>query len=440
MPFMTGIPMRLSLVTLAGMLTLPLAVAVARAQSVDENLISPNLPLDFDRGKNTSVLQRERPEYQARGVHAGSFLLYPKLELGAGVTDNAYQVDNNKQGDAYALIAPSVSANSDWSTNELNFNVGARLKRFARETPRDETNYNVDVSGRLDATQALTLNALLRTARSTEPRSSSASPQDAAEAIQFQQTTASLGGAFAGAQIRGQITASIDEFNFSDVHSFSGATISQVGRDQTLLRTTARGEYAVSPDTSLFIQGGYTDTTYKRQLTLGTPNRASKEFTVIGGGNFDLSALIRGGVGVGYVSRHYDAPIYRNISGLAAEARIEYFLTPLTTVGLNVRRTVQDSAFGTSSGFFATAAALRIDHELYRNLLLNAQFGYEQDNFINQNSKSKIFRYSAGGRYLFNRNFGFGLLIGRDDRSARGSIRLQSFDETHALLSLVLQR
>ncbi|WP_271301089.1 outer membrane beta-barrel protein [Sphingomonas sp. CV7422] len=432
--------MRLPLVALAGMLTLPFAASAAEAQSTDANLVLPNLPLDFDRGKNTSVLQRERPEYQAQGVRAGSFLLYPKLELGAGFTDNAYQVDSNKQSDVYALIAPSIAANSNWSTNELNFNAGARLRRFSSETPRNETNYNLDASGRLDATRSLSFNTLLRTARSTEPRSSAASPQDAAEAIQFQQTTASVGSAFAGARIRGQVAVSVDQFNFSDVRSFSNTIISQQNRDQVLLRTTARGEYAMSPDTSLFLQGGYTDTSYKYPLTIGIPNRDSKEVNVIGGASFDLSALIRGGIGLGYVSRRYDSPIYSDISGLSAEARVEYFPTQLTTVGLNVRRTIQDSYFGTSSGYFATAAAVRVDHELLRNLLLNAQLGYEQDDFANQDAKSKILRYSAGARYLLNRNFGFGLVVGRDNRTARGNVGLRAFDETRALLSIVVQR
>lgn len=432
--------MRLPLVALAGTLTIPFAAGMAHAQAADANLVLPNLPIDYDRGKNTSVLQRDRPEYQAQGVRAGSFLIYPKLELGAGVTDNAYQVDNNKQGDVSALIAPSIAANSNWSTNELNFNAGARLRRFASETPRNETNYNVDVSGRLDATRSLNFNTLLRTARSTEARSSAASPQDAAEAIQYQQTTASFGSAFAGARIRGQVAVSVDDFNFSDVRAFSGGIISQQGRDQTLLRTTARGEYAVSPDTSLFVQGGYTNTSYRQPLSTGIANRDSKEINVIGGASFDLSALIRGGIGIGYVDRRYQAPIYRDISGLSAEARLEYFPTQLTTVGVNLRRSVQDSFFGTSSGFFATAAAIRVDHELLRNLLLNAQLGYEQDDFVNQDSKSKIVRYSVGGRYLLNRNFGFGLVVGRDNRSARGTVGLQAFDETRALLSIVLQR
>ncbi|WP_375248793.1 outer membrane beta-barrel protein [Sphingomonas sp.] len=432
--------MRLSLVALMGVLALPMAAGGAQAQQVGDNLVLPNLPLDYDRGRNTSVLQRERPEYQAQGVRAGSFLVFPRIEVGAGATDNAYQTDSNTQGDVFALVSPSVAVNSNWSTNELNFNAGAQLRRFASETPRNETNYNLDATGRIDATRTLSFNTQLRTARATEPRSSAASPQDAAESIQFQHTTASLGTTFAGARVRGQVAVSADRFTFSDVRSFSGGIISQAGRDQTLLRTTARGEYAVSPDTSLFLQGGYTDTTYQQPLTFGIPNRDSKEYNIIGGASFDLSALIRGGIGLGYVSRKYNSPLYRDVSGLAAEARIEYFPTQLTTVGLNVRRTVQDSAFGTTSGFFATAAALRVDHELLRNVLLNAQVGYEQDDFVGVDAKSKILRYSAGGRYLVNRNLGLGLLVGRDNRSGSGSIALQTYNETRAMLSVVLQR
>ena len=103
-------------------------------------------------------------------------------------------------------------------------------------------------------------------------------------------------------------------------------------------------------------------------------------------------------------------------------------------------RQCSDSAFGTTSGFFATAAALRVDHELLRNVLLNAQVGYEQDDFVGVDAKSKILRYSAGGRYLVNRNLGLGLLVGRDNRSGSGSIALQTYNETRAMLSVVLQR
>ncbi|WP_267414463.1 MULTISPECIES: outer membrane beta-barrel protein [unclassified Sphingomonas] len=424
---------------LAGLWT-GLGSGEAAAQTVDENLITPNLPLEFDRGRNIGVLQRERPEYQAVGVPLSSFTLYPKVEAGVGFSDNAYQISGGSVSDGFVMLSPSVTASSNWAVNQLTLDANYRAKRYFSETPRNENNYSVGANGRLDITRSWTLDTQLRTARNTEPRASAASPQDAADSVQYQQTSGGIGTTFSGARVRGQLTANFDTLSFDDVKNFAGGTLDLGNRDQTVLRTTGRGEFAISPDTSLFAQVGYTDTSYDQQLLPGVANRDSNEINVLGGATFDLSALIRGAVGVGYVDRRYDAPIYKDLSGIAAEAKVEYFPSQLTTLGVTVRRTVQDSYFFNSSGYFATAAAFRVDHELLRNLLLNAQVAYEVDDFTENAGTIKIFRVSGGGRYLLNREFGLGFVIGHDKRSGTGSVATNTFNETRALISVIVQR
>ncbi len=426
--------------TLVAVLCAGFGASQVAAQSVDESLITPNLPLEFDRGRNVGVLQRERPEYQAVGIPLLSFTLYPKIETGIGFSDNAYQVAGGSVSDGFVNLSPSVTASSNWGVHQLTLDANYRARRYFSETPRNENNYSVGANGRLDITRSWTLDAQLRTARSTEPRASAASPQDAAESVQYRQTSGGLGTTFNGARIRGQITGNFDRVTFDDVRTFAGGTLNQSNRDQTVLRTTARGEYAISPDTSLFAQVGYTDTQYDELLAFGVANRDSKEVNILGGATFDLSALIRGAIGIGYIDRRYDAPIYRNLSGLSAEAKVEYFPSQLTTVGLTVRRTVQDSYFFNSSGYFATAAALRIDHELLRNFLLNAQVAYEVDDFAENAGTINIFRVSGGGRYLLNREFGLGFVIGHDKRSGDGPGQTNTFGETRALISAIFQR
>lgn len=424
---------------LAGLWT-GLGTSGAAAQSVDENLITPNLPLEFDRGRNIGVLQRERPEYQAIGVPLSSFTLYPKVEAGVGFSDNAYQIAGGSASDGFVVLSPSVTASSNWAVNQLTLDASYRAKRYFSESPRDENNYTVGANGRLDITRSWTLDTQLRTARSTEPRASAASPQDAAEAVQYQQTSGGIGTTFSGARIRGQLTANFDKLTFDDVRTFAGGILDQGNRDQTVLRTTGRGEFAISPDTSLFAQVGYTDTRYDQPLLPGVANRDSNEVNVLGGATFDLSALVRGAVGIGYVDRRYDAPIYKDLSGFATEAKVEYFPSQLTTLGVTVRRTVQDSYYFNSSGYFATSAAFRVDHELLRNLLLNAQVAYEVDDFKDNAGNIKIFRVSGGGRYLLTREFGFGFVIGRDKRSGSGAVETNTFSETRALISVIVQR
>lgn len=424
---------------LAGLWT-GLGTNEAIAQSVDENLITPNLPLEFDRGRNTGVLQRERPEYQAAGIRLSTFTLYPKVEAGVGYSDNAYQIAGGSVSDGFVLLSPSVTASSNWAVNQLTLDANYRAKRYFSETPRNEDNYSIGANGRLDITRSWTIDTQLRSARNTEPRASAASPQDAAEAVQYQQTSGGIGSTFSGSRVRGQISANFDKLSFDEARTFAGGTLDQRNRDQTVLRTTGRGEFAISPDTSLFAQVGYTNTRYDRPLAFGVANRDSNEVNVLGGATFDLSALVRGAVGIGYVDRRYDAPIYKDLSGLAAEAKVEYFLSQLTTVGLTVRRTVQDSYYFNSSGYFATAGAFRVDHELLRNLLLNAQVAYEVDDFTDNAGTIKVFRASGGGRYLLNREFGFGFVVGHDKRSGSGPVETNTFSETRALISVIVQR
>jgi hypothetical protein len=412
----------------------------AAGQSVDESLITPNLPLEFDRGRNTGVLQRERPEYQATGVQMLSFTLYPKVETGVSFTDNAYQIAGGSVNDGFVMLSPSVTASSNWAVHQLTFYANYRAKRFFSETPRNENNYAVSANGRLDITRSWALDTQVRSARSTEPRASAASPQDAVESVQYQQTSGGIGTTFNGARVRGQLTGNFDRVTFGDVRTFAGGMLDQSNRDQMVLRTTGRGEYAISPDTSLFAQAGYTDTRYDELLTFGVANRDSKEVNVLGGATFDLSALVRGAIGIGYIDRRYDLPIYRDLSGLSSEAKVEYFPSQLTTVGVTVRRTVQDSYYFNSSGYFATAGALRVDHELLRNLLLNAQIAYEVDDFADDAGTIKIFRVSGGGRYLLNREFGLGFVIGHDKRSGDGPGQTNTFGETRALISVIVQR
>ena len=131
----------------------------------------------------------------------------------------------------------------------------------------------------------------------------------------------------------------------------------------------------------------------------------------LAGVSLDLTALLRGSAGVGYIDRSFTAPIYQNISGFSFDAKIEYFPSPLTTVTFNAFRDIQDSTFG-GSGFFNTGAALRFDHELLRNLLLNYGISYAENDFIGVQGKARVSQVSGGAAYLANR-----LLTGRLDLS-----------------------
>ena len=84
------------------------------------------------------------------------------------------------------------------------------------------------------------------------------------------------------------------------------------------------------------------------------------------------------------MSQIYQVSGLGSISGFDAGGRLVYNVTRLTTATFTGLRTVIPSnpTIGTTgTSYLATTVAGNIDHELLRNLLLNANVGYENDSF-----------------------------------------------------------
>lgn len=417
-----------------------LGATPAVAQNVGDSFVVPNLPIDYDRGRNTGVLDRSRPEFDALGLKLGGFTLFPRVETALGYEDNVYQTPSNRKADASATVAPSARLTSTWSRHSLTLEGGADIKRFLTETRRNQDSWRIVGTGRYDVGGQVTVSGAARTERATEPPTSAAYPSAAAAASQYQSTQLQANAGYAAGRLRLQGGFTFGALAFEDVLTFGNGVISQSNRNSHTKSGSGRVEYAISPDTSVFVQSSYDRIDYARPLATGIPNRSSDTFRALGGATFDLSTLLRGSLGVGYIRRRYDAALYRPIGGITAEARVEYFPTTLTTVTLTGRRLIEDASFLNSGGFVNTTVALRMDHELLRYVLLNAQVGHEHDTFKGTNATLDIVRASAGARYVLTRVFGVGMSVLHDLRSAHGTGSGPSYHETRVLLSIVAQR
>ena len=416
------------------------APATAQAQGVGDNFVTPSLPLEYDRGQNTGVLDRPRPEYEAAGIRVGGFLLHPRLEASAGYTDNVYQI-SARTSDEFAGVAPSLLVESTWSRNALGLDVGANLWRYAEQARRDANNWHVGTSGRYDIGGAGSIAVSARTEHETEPATSAAYPSAAAQASQYQASTVHFAPSYAFGRVKLQGSYDFISFSFDPYATFAGTMVNQSNRDATTHTGTGRGEYAITPDTSVFLQANYDRLTYSLPLLPGVPNRDSGTYRVLGGISFDIATKLRGSVALGYMARSYDDPaLYRPISGLTAETRVDYFLDSLTTITLTGRRIIEDSPYVNTSGFVNSSVALRVDHELLRNLLLNVQGAYEHDAFSGVKQSVDVIRVAGGARYLMSRALGLGLQVSHDARAASGTLNLATYSETRAVVSVVVQK
>lgn len=391
----------------------------------------------YDRGRNESVTQRERPDYQALGVTAGGFNLYPKLQTEVGYTSNLFARDVNVESDTYFNVTPTVEAISNWGRHQLEATASLRLRRFVDHPSENQDGWLLHAGGRLDIHGQDAITGSLEAQKLYEERSSAQSPNAAAKPLPINAYVGTLRAIHDFNRVRLSGGMLVRQLDYHNVPSIAGGVVDVQGRDRIIYTGDVKGEYAVSPDTAVFVTTSYTDTEYRLHVPT---NHGSKQVQVLGGANFDLTALARGEVGLGYVSRKYDDRTFGQTKGFAASGDIQYFPTRTTTVSLALRRSVEDAIDFDGGGFFLSTATLTVDHELRRNILLNASGSYEEQKYKVLDRDNQTSRYEVGGTYLVNRGIGLNFSIAQIKRTSSGLNRLRGFDETLAALGVVLQR
>jgi len=411
----------------------------------------------YGRGKNTSVMERERPDYDAIGIHAGGFTLFPKLQLGAIATDNVLDVPSSPNSTPPTspksavgfVVAPSISAQSNWGRHSLTVsaNVAETVYSLSSE---DTTTAGVRADGRIDVHDESHIDLGADVERAVLPRGGSTSQVVEANPVPFNYETTYARGVYGVDRVRGTLEADFANFDFQDVPRVGGGTpVDEAIRNFYQDRVLGRGEYALSPDAALFVSVSEGQEIYASG-TAQFPARNATETRVLGGANFDLTALARGEIGLGYVDRDYTNGVYRPLKGLAVSSKIEYFPTQLLTITFIGQRLVEDSAFNTASGYFKNFASLGADYEFKRNIILSLLGSLEQDTFQGAPRTDDAASIAASGKYLVNRNVGIGATLAYTNRTSdvpssltpleREQLIGPIYNEVRFTLNLVLQR
>lgn len=413
------------------------ATPAAHAQTA-RSVLDTGIPFDLPQTDRVTVLQRPHPEIDAIGVHAGAFLVFPQIDLAANATSNVFGATRDAVSDGYAILAPKLDARSEWSRHQLLAHARGNFRRYLNNPIKNEDGYDIGVEGRLDIVGESNVRAAVNADRIYINQLSGDFPRFAAASVPLDRQVASLRGTweFNRLQLIGDVN--VTRLNYSDTRALDGTLIDQDYLDRTATRLTARAEYNVSPVTSLFVQGIYTMHDYKNR---GFDfDRSGDELRVIGGAAFDLTPLIRTRLGVGYLTRQYDAPGVASLNGLALDAQVDYLITQLTTISLSARRDVRDAIIFGSPGYTAARFAAEVDHELLRNLILVARADIENDDFSRIDRTDTLYHVGASALYTLNRQVVLTPSIDYSNRDSSGAQIGQRFNELRAGLSLTLRR
>lgn len=394
---------------------------------------------NFSRSRNTSVAQRVRPDYEALGVRAGAFLVYPRLELSAETHDNIYATGAGEVDDTILHVRPELVLESGWSRNFLSAYVRGSINRYADNEDENTEEFGVGTAGRLDATRQSSIGFGADYLSTVEPRTAPSAPRNALAPTELDTAQTYVSASRSSGHVKLTGRADWRAFDYADGRDGLGAVIDQDNRDRDVASVSGRVDFAISPDTAFFFQATGNERTYDVASTAAAPNRDSSGSEFLFGANFELSAVVRGEIAAGYIEQDFDEAAFDDVEGFGARAQLEWFPSELTTVNVAVGRSVEDTPLTGVGAFVSSTAGIGVDHELLRNFILNARLTWSRDEYEGVDREDTRLGASIGGTYLINRNLGVNASFSTLDTESTGAARDQDFGVNRLAIALVAQ-
>ncbi|WP_374575532.1 outer membrane beta-barrel protein [Phenylobacterium sp.] len=385
-----------------------------------------------------SVTQRPRPGYQALGIHAGSFFIYPKLTADVAHEDNIFYENTNEKSDTIYSLRPSVELQSNWSRHMVHAFAQADIYKFDKYSDQDNTTWEVGASSRIDVVRGAYIRLSGGYQDLVEARYSPTVQQYSSNPLEYKRTYGTIGGSREVNRLRmsGELTYS--DYNYNDTSV--GLTQIDLGyRDRQTTDVNMRVDYAVSPALAVYVYGAYNKRDYAHTTLINDVDRTSDGWEGAVGADFEVTDLTRGQLQVGYLSEKYDDPRVNDVTGLALRGRLEWFPTQLTTVTFTAERSIEDTGVLGAAGTLTSKASAQIDHELLRNLILTGRLNWQRDEYRGLDRDDDYSAAMLGVNYLLNRKVGVFAQYNYQTRDSSGLQRGVEYNANRIQVGVVLQ-
>ena len=341
-------------------------------------------------------------------------MLHPGVQLGVRWTDNAFYADTDLRSDTIFHIRPYITAQSTWSKHSLSISLAADIARYAKYTERNYEDYFFGIGGRVDVKNRSYFSYSLDYMNLHEGLNNRDAEQGI-EPTRFDSYGGSVGYSHTFTRLSLSATYATNWLDYDDVVGTDGEIIDNQDRDRKTSAVTLRAGYQVWLDKQLFISyTGYT-VDYDQQYDRNGYDRNGDGYTINTGVSFTMTEILTGSVYASYYNRNFDDPRLPTNSGwrwvMAGNAGLTYRPSNLTTIYGRITGGIYDTSDLNSTSYLQTVYSLRIDHELLRNLQLNAFVSYSTNDYDpidptleNTRGKDKLTRAGAGFSWFINRH------------------------------------
>jgi hypothetical protein len=415
---------------------LPLLQAPAPPPAPQAPAIAP--PTTF---AGETVTSRPQPEFAPLGLHLGEFFWYPRAELDESYNSNIFATTTQPSSDLISAFSPSFDLLSIFPSSGLNLHGSATFQDFATHPTQNTETGAVSADGRLDVTAGSSLFANAQVSHPYISYGSPNSPMGIAEPVTYWNYIARAGYTQTGQRITYGIDAGVGAAQYNAAPLVGGGISPQSSQNSLVSDAALHAGYEITPDYLGYVRF---DAAHYDYLRAPSANSTTYRF------DFGLQILPRhiifGNVYAGYLVQNYTQSSPGSTQFPDYGGELVWTVTTLTTLTFDGLRTFYTGTPTSSSvvitgpagnGYLASSVGVRADHEVLRNLLVNLNATYENDNFQGITRTDNVFSAGTGVTYLINRYLFLGGSFSYYKRSSTAS--QSSYTQNVVLLRLGTQ-
>ncbi|HTJ01452.1 MAG TPA: outer membrane beta-barrel protein [Methylovirgula sp.] len=351
--------------------------------------------------------KRDDNPYQQLGINVGSLRLYPYGEVDTGYDTNPNLVATGVKGSTFVHGETGGRLESLWSQDSLTADLRAGYWDYFSNPDANRPEGNGTVDARIDVTRDTKINLESRFSVATQ---SPGSPQIAIPGATFttnRPLIVTLGQTAGVSQQFNRLTldlrASFDRDIFGNATESDGTELPLSLDNYNTYGITGRASYELTPGLAPYIELRGDARRYDSYYDIGGFARNSDGIAGKVGARFEAGRLITGDVAVGYADRDYVDPRLPHLQSPTLDAKVNYAVTPLTTLTLNASTVLSETTTPFASGAVAYEIDGQVAHQLFRNLTLTGKASYQINDYQGVPITEHLWSIGVGADYNITR-------------------------------------
>ena len=354
----------------AGALVLLLTVGsgAARGQTVFDQL--PQTIPGYDTRLGMPVLARAQARLREMGLDVGPVTVTPSVEAGVGY-DSTVLGPARGQGSAFAATRAAMQASAEQSDVRLGAYASADDRRYLDARRQSRTDWSTALGAGVPFAGGM-LNLAASHLDLHQDRSDiEARPSDRPIAFRVDDLRAQYSYRFNRLTVVPNVEFTV--YRFSNTTVF-GIPSNQSFRDRNALSGGLSARYDLEPNFGLLLAARALDTRYTQQRP-GIAGRNARGVAALAGIESTGEGLWRYSLLVGAETRRFAG--FRTRTTPVADLQLVWLPSGMSSVSLRGTRAIEESAWQSASSATVTRLKLTAEHELFRDIILQAYGGVQ---------------------------------------------------------------